>query len=109
VTGVQTCALPILPRTIFTLIEKRGDAELAAAAALLGMPLVFLPRAALAAATPRLLTTSAAAQRRFGLPSVAEAAALAGAGASGRLLGPRKIGVGTTCAIAIDDLESAPS
>jgi len=38
---------------------------------------------------------------RFGAPNVAEAAALAGAGAGGRLLGPRLAANGATCAIAL--------
>jgi cobalt-precorrin 5A hydrolase len=93
---------------IFTIDEKRGDEELAAAAAALNLDLVFLPRQALEATTPRLLTKSTAAQRRFGLPSIAEAAALAGAGAGSRLIGPRRIGNGVTCALASRD-EKGPS
>ena len=94
---------------MFTLVDKQGDTELAAAADLLDLELVFLPREALAATTPRLLTKSAAARRRFGLPSIAEAAALAGAGPNSRLLGPRRVGAGVTCAIAIDDAKGPSS
>ncbi len=97
------------PRRMFTLVDKQGDPEIAAAAALLKLDLVFLSRGALAATTPRVLTKSAAARRRFGLPSVAEAAALAGAGPNGRLLGPRRTGVGVTCAIAVDDAKGSQS
>lgn len=99
---------PLRAKRLFTLIDKRGDGELAAAAALLDLELVFLSREALAAVAPRCLTDSRAAQRRFGLPSIAEAAALAGAGAGARLLGPRRIGAGVTCALALAAAEGAP-
>jgi cobalt-precorrin 5A hydrolase len=98
---------------LFSLADKRDEPGLMAAAETLGYELVFLPREALAAAAPRLLTRSAAAQMRFGLDSVAEAAALAGAGPDAKLLGPRLAADGATCAIALapDDgsrkLESA--
>lgn len=108
-TTLEGLDLPLSPPRMFTLSDKQGDKELAAAANLLNFELVFLPREALAATAPRLLTKSAAAQRRFGLPSVAEAAALAGAGPNGRLLGPRRISAGATCAIAIDDAKGSPS
>ena len=60
-------------------------------------------------ASARLLTTSAPAERRFGLPSIAEAAALAGAGEGGRLIGPRRVGRGVTCAAAIGVATWAPT
>jgi cobalt-precorrin 5A hydrolase len=87
-------------RRLFSLADKSGEPGLTAAAAMLGLDLVFLSREALAAATLRLLTRSAAARSRFGLDSVAEAAALAGAGSEARLLGPRLAAGGATCAIA---------
>jgi cobalt-precorrin 5A hydrolase len=90
-----------VPR-LFSLIVKRDEPGLRAAAETLRFELVFLPREALAAVASRLLTRSAAAQRRFGLDSVAEAAALAGAGPNGRLLAPRLAADGATCAIAVD-------
>lgn len=87
-------------RRLFSVADKRGEPGLSAAAETLGYDLLFLPREALAAVAPRLLTHSAAAQSRFGLASVAEAAALAGAGPQARLLGPRLAANGATCAIA---------
>jgi cobalt-precorrin 5A hydrolase len=87
-------------RGLFSLVDKRDEPGLNAAARTLGFDLVFLSREALAAATPRLLTRSAAAQSRFGLASVAEAAALAGGGPEARLLAPRLAANGATCAIA---------
>lgn len=86
---------------LFSLADKSGEPGLATAAEILGFSLVFLSRETLAAETPRLLTRSAAVQRRFGLASVAEAAALAGAGPEARLLGPRLAANGATCAIAL--------
>jgi hypothetical protein len=46
-------------------------------------------------------TISPASCRRFNLPSVAEAAALAGAGPGSVLLVPRIVHDGATCAIAV--------
>jgi cobalt-precorrin 5A hydrolase len=106
---LSTCAISSARRCMFTLEDKVGDAELAAAAASLKLDLIFLPREALEATTSRLQTKSAAAQRRFGLPSIAEAAALAGAGAGGELVGPRRIGKGVTCALAITDAKGSPA
>jgi len=97
---LAACAMPSNEQRLFTIADKQGDPELTAAAALLELDLVFLSRDALAATAPRLLTHSPAARRRFGLPSVAEAAALAGAGAGARLVVPRQSKDGVTCAIA---------
>jgi cobalt-precorrin 5A hydrolase len=95
---------------LFSLVDKREEPGLNAAAQILGFNLVFLAREALAATTPRLLTRSPAAQSRFGLASVAEAAALAGAGPRARLLAPRLAADGATCAIAfVPNAESVPS
>lgn len=85
-------------------------AEVAAAPALCGAasaldkPLVLLPLAALKDSAGAALTRSARVIERFGLPSIAETAALAGLlelGASGaRLLSPRVACGGATCALA---------
>jgi cobalt-precorrin 5A hydrolase len=104
-SALAGCSEPPARPRLFTIIDKQGDGELSAAALSLELELVFLSREALEAAAPRILTRSAAAQRRFGLPSVAEAAALAGAGAGSRLLGPRLIGKGATCAVAFRNAE----
>jgi cobalt-precorrin 5A hydrolase len=71
------------------------------AARIIGIALTPLPLAALNAQAEGILTPSAAAQARFGAPNIAEAAALAGAGVGGRLLGPRLAAHGATCAIAL--------
>ena len=99
--ALADCGGPAGAPRLFTIVDKQDDPALAAAAATLGYEVTYLSREALAAAAPRVLTRSAAARRRFGLDSIAEAAALAGAGPEARLLGPRIAGEGATCAVAI--------
>jgi len=88
-------------RRMFTLAAKADEPGLIEAARLIGAALTPLPLEALLAQASRILTPSRLAQSRFGAPNVAEAAALAGAGAGGRLLGPRLATDGATCAIAL--------
>jgi len=88
---------------LFTSEAKRGEAGLAAAAAALGLDLVLLSHAALLAAAPRCVTHSLRVEALTGLPSLAEAAALAGAGAASRLILPRISKAGASCAIAIQE------
>ena len=88
-------------RRMFTLAAKCEEPGLIEAARLLRAPLAPVPLEALQAQAERLLTPSAAAQSRFGAPNIAEAAALAGAGEGGRLLGPRIAADGATCAVAL--------
>ena len=88
-------------RRVFTLAAKADEPGLIEAAWLIGAPLTPLPLEALKAEAERILTPSTPAESRFGAPNVAEAAALAGAGAGGRLLGPRLAADGATCAIAL--------
>ncbi len=84
-----------------TSAAKAGEPGLRHAAAVLGLELLSLPEAALHAAAPHCLTRSARALEATGLPSLAEAAALAGAGEGARLLGPRvAAGRAATCALA---------
>jgi cobalt-precorrin 5A hydrolase len=86
---------------MFTLAAKADEPGLIEAARLLRAQLTPLPLAALNAQAERIVTPSAAANARFGAPNIAEAAALAGAGVGGRLLGPRLAAHGATCAIAL--------
>jgi cobalt-precorrin 5A hydrolase len=88
-------------RRLFTLAAKADEPGLLEAARLIGAPLTPLPLESLQAQAGRILTPSDATQSRFGAPNVAEAAALAGAGAGGRLLGSRFAADGATCAIAL--------
>lgn len=85
---------------IFTIRDKACESGLIEAAVRLELPLVFLPHGALREQAGSVRTRSALAERLFGVPSVAEAAALAGAGAASVLLVPRIAGQGVTCAVA---------
>lgn len=88
------------PVALFTSIDKQGEPGLAEAAAALAMPLVFLPRTALVAMADAAETRSERVVALFGVPSLAETAALAGAGTGARLLVPRMAADGVTCAVA---------
>jgi cobalt-precorrin 5A hydrolase len=88
-------------RRIFTLAAKACEPGLIEAARLLGAKLTPLPLEALQAESGRIVTPSAAARARFGAPNIAEAAALAGAGQGGRLIGARLAADGATCAVAL--------
>jgi len=85
---------------IATSARKSGEAGIVAAAAAIGVPLVAVAQYDLEAAGPRTATTSARVLAVAGVPSVAEAAALAAAGAQARLLAPRVAFGAATCALA---------
>lgn len=70
-------------------------------AAALGVPLVLVPRAELEAAGARVQTRSERVLEMTGVPSVAEAAALAAAGPQARLIVPRIAARTATCALAV--------
>lgn len=94
--GVASDAL----RCIATTAAKNGEAGIAVAAEKLGVELVLVPDADLIAASDRAATRSARVQALTGVPSVAETAALAAAGPAARLISPRLIVGGVTCALA---------
>ncbi len=85
---------------LFSIRDKSGEPGLVEAADRLGLELIFLSRDALVGQAPFVRTRSERAEALFGVPSVAEAAALAGAGAESVLLVPRIAGQGATCAVA---------
>ena len=87
-------------RRLFTIEDKRGEANLVDAARALGLELNFLAYDRLAAEAPRATTRSEQVERHIGLPSLAETAALAGAGPGGALIVARLAADGATCAIA---------
>lgn len=89
-----------LRAAMFTAVEKQGEAGLREAATLLAMPLVFLPKPALAAFSDAAETRSERVVQLFGVPSLAETAALAGAGTGSHLLVARIAADGVTCAVA---------
>ena len=104
IEAVVRQALERAPKTeplgLFTVCDKAGEGGLAEAARRLGLELVFLMRDALRDKAAFVETPSIRTQRLFGVPAVAEAAALAGAGAGSVLIVPRIANAGATCAIA---------
>lgn len=93
---------------LFTIDTKRDEAGLYEAARLLNTTIVFLPLEALLARKHEAPTRSARVEALTGVGSVAEAAALAGAGPGSILLGPRIATDRLTCAIARNALDEAP-
>jgi cobalt-precorrin 5A hydrolase len=91
---------------IATIAAKDGEAGIEAAAANLGVAVVLVPDAELQAAGLRTETRSERVLALTGVPSVAEAAALAAAGPSARLISPRLVMGAATCAVAAS--EAAP-
>jgi cobalt-precorrin 5A hydrolase len=92
--------------TIAAPAAKRDEGGIAAAASALGLPLVFIPQDELERAGRAAPTRSERVVALMGVPSAAEAAALAAAGAAARLVLPR-IALGrATCALA--STEAAP-
>jgi cobalt-precorrin 5A hydrolase len=85
---------------LFTIADKSGEPGMAEAAERLGLSLVFLSREILREQVPLIQTRSTTTETLFGVPAVAEAAALAGAGPGSVLLVPRIANAGATCAIA---------
>ncbi len=84
-----------------TSAAKADEPGLRAAAAALGLVLEAVPQEDLLAAAPGCLSHSARVMAETGLPSLAEAAALAAAGPGARLLGPRvALARAVTCALA---------
>ena len=81
-------------------VRKAGEPGIFAAAAARGVGLVLIPQSALEAAGQRTLTRSIRSLSTMNVHSVAEASALAGAGATARLLGPRIATGSVTCALA---------
>lgn len=79
---------------------KAGEAGLQQAAGRLALPLRLFARPALEAVTASISMRSACVKRLTGLESVAEAAALAGAGFGARLIVPRIANARATCALA---------
>jgi cobalt-precorrin 5A hydrolase len=86
--------------------RKADEGAIQQVARLWGLRLLLVSQEALEAAGPHTLTRSVHAQRMLNVPSVAEAAAIAGAGRHARLLAPRVIQGPVTCALA--EGEGAP-
>ena len=88
------------PGGLFSLADKSGEPGLGDAAKILGLPLAFLDRAALRRVAGKARSWSRRVEDLYGLPSVAETAALAGAGEGAVLLVERLACPTATCAIA---------
>jgi cobalamin biosynthesis protein CbiG len=86
--------------TLATIVARGDEPGLQGAARLLDMAVVFLSLENLRARGNDVLTRSARIQEMFGVGSVAEAAALAGAGSGSTLLAPRVATTRLACAIA---------
>lgn len=93
--------------TLCTLESKAGESGLHEAARELGVEIIFLPLELLRARKGAAPTHSPRVQAMFGVGSVAEAAALVGAGAGSRLIAPRIATPHAACALAISAEESA--
>jgi cobalt-precorrin 5A hydrolase len=85
---------------IATTAAKKREAGIAATAAKLGVAVVLVSDAELQAAGDRTATRSERVLALTGVPSVAEAAALAAAGPSAQLISPRLVIGAATCALA---------
>ena len=85
---------------LFTIAEKVNEVGLHEAAARLSLPLMFLPESSVKNVACKTETRSERVVQLFGLPSVAETAALAGAGDGATLILPRISEGGVTCANA---------
>lgn len=88
------------PGGLFTIADKRDEPGLVEAAASLGLPLTYLDRAVLQLVAGNAENCSRRVEEMFGLPSIAETAALAGAGQGSVLIVPRLACATATCAVA---------
>jgi cobalt-precorrin 5A hydrolase len=79
---------------------KRDERAIGEAARHYGVPLIVVDDRALTMASDACLTHSEASIEHAGVASLCEAAAIAAAGRGARLLGPRIVVDGVTCAVA---------
>jgi cobalt-precorrin 5A hydrolase len=86
---------------IATISTKSRERGIEVAASVMRVPLVLLPPADLLAVSMRVATRSERTKALAGVPSVAEAAALAAGGATARLIAPRIVVGPATCALAV--------
>jgi cobalt-precorrin 5A hydrolase len=88
---------------IATIAAKNAEIGIQTAAEKFGVSVVLVSDADLQAAEPRTQTRSERVRALTGVPSVAEAAALAAAGPSARLISPRLVIGAATCALAASE------
>jgi cobalt-precorrin 5A hydrolase len=94
--GIASDALDV----IATIAAKQNEAGIEAAAAKLGVTVILVSDMELKAASDRTESRSERVLALTGVPSVAEAAALAAAGPTARLISPRLVIGSATCALA---------
>jgi cobalt-precorrin 5A hydrolase len=97
--ALATQALPL--GSLATAADRAGEPAIQAAAATLGVPLTGVPAEALIAVDAHVVTRSARIAAARGVGSLAEAAALAGAGPGASLILLRIASAGATCALAL--------
>jgi cobalt-precorrin 5A hydrolase len=106
-TALERAGRPLARLDLMATAEsKREEEGIAAAAAARGLRLVCVDQVDLEIASARGATWSARVLALAGVPSVAEAAALAAAGPKARLILPRIVVGKVTCALA--SAEEAP-
>ncbi len=99
--ALQENGLPQSALTAFAIPEEKSDeAGIHDAARKLSLRVILVPQPALVDAGRGALTTSARVLALKGVPSVAEAAALAAAGDGARLIARRSATASVTCALA---------
>ncbi|WP_137129256.1 cobalamin biosynthesis protein [Rhizobium sp. FY34] len=89
------------PQILATGELKAEEDGLLEAAKRLGVDLIVVSDMDMEDVSPRTLTLSPHSMAHVGIPSFCEAAVLAAAGTNARLVGPRHVAQGVTCAIAI--------
>jgi cobalt-precorrin 5A hydrolase len=87
-------------RLIATIYAKSRENGIEVAASVMRVPLVLVTPADLMSVQPRVATRSERVKALVGVPSVAEAAALAAGGPAARLIAPRIVVGPVTCALA---------
>jgi len=87
-------------KAIATSRAKDAEAGIVTAASTFGIDIMLVTDAELKAAGTRVATRSDRVVALTGVPSLAEAAALAAAGPSSRLIAPRLVVGAATCALA---------
>ncbi len=100
----ETLTLALVPVTLVglhTASRKASETGLCEAAACLGLSLTFHDDHALRSVEGRIASPSQRVARLVGVASVAEAAALLGAGEGAALLAPKHSVGGVSCAIAV--------
>jgi cobalt-precorrin 5A hydrolase len=103
--GVSAQALDV----IATIATKNGEAGIRAAAKKFGVSVVLVADADLRLVEHRTQTRSERVRALTGVASVAEAAALAAAGPTARLVGPRLVIGSATCALAASEAAQGPA